>query len=261
MENQKVICDTMIWYHIANGKIDTAKLKNLDLYSTYINLFELRKTPNLLKDWKFVKKAVRALHDYHKGVFETHPIEFIIKKQFPEYACKDDSYKQTFKEFETLMEMDDNTEIPEEVIKKMQKSIDEFAQIAQRDADNINSKLPELRKKIKETVGKKVHREIESYPLIYEVVNVYVQKQTNGEVALDIEKYPWNEIELFVKTWDNYFKELEVSGNRKFQPNDWQDIFAMVYVKPGYKFASGENKWIDLIRADKTTKDYLIVLS
>lgn len=260
MEKQKVICDTMIWYHIANGKIDKAKLVGLELYSTYINLFELRKTPNFLKNWRMVKQAVRALHDNQKAIFVIHPIEYIIKKQFPDYVCKDNSYNQIIKEFEALLAMDDDSEIDEETIKKMRATIDDFVAVAQKDADNINALLPELRNKIKKNVGKKAHRKIASYPLIYEVVNVYVKKFTKEEISLDIENYPWEELELFVKTWDNYFKELEVSGNRKFQPNDWQDIFSMVYVSPGWKYASGETKWIDLISNDKTTKDYLITL-
>lgn len=260
MEKQKVICDTMIWYHIANGKISKEAISDFELYATYINFFELRKSPNLLKDWRLAKYAVKALHDNTKMIITTHPIEYIIKKQFPDYKYQDDSYKQTLKEFEYLMDMDDSTSFNVEVVDKMQTVIEEFLQMAQRDADNINNRLPELRKKIKESVGKKKQREIESYPLIYEVINVYVQNATKGEVSLDIDAYPWEDLKLLVKTWDNYFKELEVSGNRKFQPNDWQDIFSMVYVTPEFKFATGEKKWIDIISSDETTKDYLIIL-
>ncbi len=253
----KTICDTNIWYDIASGKITKEQLAKVELYATYVNLFELAKTQNLVKDWVTVKKAVQALHDNSSGIYETNPIEFIIKKQFPEYRCKDISYQQILNGFEHLLRRDEKEQIEKEVLDKMQKSIDEFADAAQKSADYLNTKLPEIRKKIKESIGKKEHRKIVSYPLIYEVINVFVQRQTEGTLSLNIEKYPWNEIDLLVRVWDNYFKELEVSGNQKFQPNDWQDIFAMVYVSPDDKYFTSETKWIRLMESDPHTKNYI----
>ncbi len=257
----KIICDTNIWYDIASGKASKAGLSKVELYSTYVNLFELAKTQNLVKDWPIVKKAVKALHDNSKGIYEMNPIEFIIKKQFPEYDCQDMTYKQILKGFEELMDRDENVPIEKEVLEKMQNSIDEFALASQKAADSLNAKLPEIREKIKSTIGKKEHRKIISFPLLYEVINVFVGQHTNGAVTLDISSYPWQEVDLFVRTWDNYFKELEVSGNQKFQPNDWQDIFAMVYVTPDYKYTTSEEKWIRLIESDPKTKGYLLKLT
>lgn len=256
----KVICDTNIWYDIATGKIKKEQLAGMELYSSYVNLFELAKTPNLVIDWKLVKAAVRALHDNSKGIYETNPIEFIIQKQYPDYKAKDNSYKQILIGFEDLMDRPDTEEITQEVKEKMQKSVDEFAEAAQKSADNVNAKLPVIREKIKETIGKKEHRKIVSYPLIYDVINVFVGQQSQGEISLDIENYPWGEIELLVKTWDGYFKDLEVSGNQKFQPNDWQDIFVMSYVNPEYKFLTSEGKWKRLIEGNADTKKYLAAI-
>lgn len=257
----KIICDTNIWYDIASGKTNKEELSKVELYSTYVNLFELAKTQNLVKDWPTVKRVVKALHDNSKGIYEMNPIEFIIRKQYPGYECQDLTYKQILKGFEELMDRDDNIPIEKEVLEKMQNSVDEFALAAQKAADNLNAKLPEIRQKIKSTIGKKEHRKIVSFPLLYEVINVFVQQHTKGAVTLDIGSYPWHEVDLFVRTWDNYFKELEVSGNQKFQPNDWQDIFAMVYVTPAYKYTTSEEKWIRLIESDIKTKDYLMKLT
>lgn len=259
MPDKIVVTDTMIWYGIENGKYPS-QIEGVRIHATYVNLFELSLSPNLLKDLEWMSKVVRALHDAHPMIIETNPIEFIIKKQFPDYPVKDKKYIEMLKGFEKLMSIDFSKAKPEdfeEASNQFKKSIDDWRNILQDLADKVNEMLPLVRHNIKSSTGKKAHRKVFSLPLFAELLNFYVRSFTEGEVELDIETYPWEEVELFIRVWDNYFKELEVSSSQKFQANDWFDLFNMAYVSKDSLYWTEENKWVRLIESDENTKKFL----
>ncbi len=164
------------------------------------------------------------------------------------------------KGFEKLMDADFST-ISESEFNEIKKSfhltIESWKLELQKLADGINRLLPEIRENIKSSTGKKNHRAINSLPIFCDLINSFVREYTEGEIELNINTYPWNEIELFAMVWDNYFKELEVSPTRKFHANDWFDLFNLVYVSPGYKYWTDETKWVELIKNNQNTSVYL----
>ncbi len=255
-----IITDTNIWYGIEGGKIILDLPANYRLNATYINLFELSITPRLIDDMEYISRVVRTLHDAKPIIIEKNPIEYIIQKQYPDYQITDEKYKEMLVGFEKLMDVDFRNIDPDlykEATEKFKITIEEWRRILQKLADDVNQLLPELREKIKQSTGKKVHRAIHSLPLFPELLNLYVKSFTNDGVQLDIETYPWEEIELFVRVWDNFFKDLEVSPNQKFQPNDWFDLFNLVYVGKDSKYWTNEKKWLRLISSDSNTAQYL----
>ena len=58
--------------------------------------------------------------------------------------------------------------------------------------------------------------------------------------------FEFDNIELFWKSLDYYFKELELSG-MKMQPNDWYDFSQLAYVQPGDMFWTEEKRWKRII--------------
>lgn len=256
----KVICDTNIWYDIAEGRIKKNSFSKYRLHPTYVNLVELARTPNLLHDLSLVQRTVKSLYENNGGIYETNPIEFIIKKQYPHYRCKDMKYKSILKFFEKLMQ-NVNSEVENSLRNHMRKSIKQYKDDLQKTADSVNDLLPGIRENIKKTTEKKVHRNKKSLPIFFDIINFFVEEYTKGTISLDIAKFPWDEIELFISVWDNYFKELEISPNQKFQSNDWFDLFGMVYVDKDSKYSTSETKWIRLISKDENIKSYLLLLN
>lgn len=205
-----------------------------------------------------ILKVVRVLHDNHPIIFETAPIEYIIKKQYPKYQLTDIKHREILIGFEKLMNINFDKVTREELDEagnEFKKTIESWRAILEKTANDINNLLPTLRENIKKTTGKTAHRKINSLPLFPELINLFVKSFTNGSIELEIETYPWDEIELFAVVWDNYFKDLEISSNQKFHGNDWFDLFNLVYVSPGSKYWTDEKKWIKLISDDKKTAD------
>lgn len=252
-----IVCDTMIWYDIANKYISESEMSCLKLNGTFINLFELSTTPNLLKKLPLVQNAVEALHKYHNGIFEINPFEYIILKQHKDYVCIDNRYKSILNSFETLMRADVSLSIEDENYLKMKISIDSQKANLQNATDSINEFLPSIRENIKNTTGKAEHAEIDSIPIIKKLINQMAIQFSKGKIELNIDTYPWEEIELFLVVFDNFFKELELRGNGKIQPNDWSDFINMVYVGKGDKYSTNEKKWKRIISDDKRIAHYL----
>lgn len=256
----KVICDTNFWYRVAHGEVKQEDLQKVKLYATQVNLVELSRTPNLLTNLPLVQRAVCALHDAKPTIFEVNPIEYIIQQQYPDYKITDRQYETILRDFEKLMRIDASEELPQDALVDMKKSIEGWKDGLQKCADDVNNILPEIRANIKQTTGKKFHRVKKSLPIFFDVINLFVREYSKGKVELNNDTYPWDKILFFITVWDNYFKELEVSGNRRFDLNDWHDLFNMVYVSKGFKYCTADNNWINIIKSDKTTIDYLYLM-
>ncbi len=59
-------------------------------------------------------------------------------------------------------------------------------------------------------------------------------------------------------TIEYYYKKLEIDTKRKYDKNDLLDLFNLVYVQPGYKYLTSENKWNNLSKENRQIDDYLI---
>lgn len=252
-----IICDTNIWYDIANNYVTENEMSHLNLHGTFINLFELSTSPNLLNKLPLVQSAVECLHKYHKGIYEINPFEYIILKQHKDYICIDHRYKSILNSFETLMKVDVSSKIDDKYFLDMKIAIEEYKTRIKNATESINEFLPEIRANIKNTTRKEEHIKIDSTSIIKRLINQMIKQFSEGKIELKIETYPWEEVELFLLVFDNFFKELEVIGNSRIQPNDWSDIINMVYVRQGDKYSTNEKTWKRIISADKRIAHYL----
>jgi hypothetical protein len=252
-----IICDTNIWYDIANNYVTEIEMSNLNLHGTFINLFELSTTPNLLNKLPLVQRAVECLHKYHKGIYEIHPFEYLILKQHKNYICIDNRYKSILNSFETLMKADVSSTIDDKYFLNMKIAIEDYKTRIKNITDSINDFLPEIRENIKNSTGKEEHIKLESTSIIKRLISQMIKQFSEGKIELQIDTYPWEEVELFLLVFDNFFKELEVIGNSKIQPNDWSDIINMVYVSKGDKYSTNEKTWKRIILSDKRIAHYL----
>ena len=81
----KIICDTNIWYHIAQNQISLNNLNDFDLIATYINIYELTTSPNILSNIELVRKATIAAFDNHKFLFSDNSWVFLLKLDNPNF--------------------------------------------------------------------------------------------------------------------------------------------------------------------------------
>lgn len=257
----RIICDTNVWYDIASGKIPITKLDEVTLYATYVNLFELSKSKNLLKNWRLVKYAVKAIKMHAKGVIEIHPFDYMILQHDRTYKSKNDDHLEILSGFEALLKMDDCTQLDNDTLTNMSSSIQQFLTNAKAAADVINTELPKLRAAIKADGGKRKYRKLSAYAATQAVLSLFIQKYSKEQYKIIDLDYPWRNVEFMLKVWDRYFKELELSGNQKFRPNDWWDIMSMAYVKGDYFYSTDEDTWVKIIEAHKDTSPKLFKLT
>ncbi|MEQ8906740.1 hypothetical protein [Ekhidna sp.] len=155
---QRVICDTNVWYWIAMGKFIPSK--NVVLVPTHFSLYELATTEQAVTYPLLVQNAIKAVYEYGTDIIPVGPFEFVLSNQSSSFSDWDISMmKKMLKTFEEMMSIDFSQidQIPEaldakvrEESKKCRKGRTEFVAYA-------NSLLPQIRKNINKTIGKKRH--------------------------------------------------------------------------------------------------------
>ena len=256
---KSVICDTNIWYSVANKKINESRLKDLHLYGTAVNILEISSTPNLIKNIELIVRVVKSMNQHHYLIIKTNPMEHLIVLFNKDYVPDGNVEERLLNGFSTLMNID-TKKIPIENIKKAKKQINKILATQHKVADQINNRLPNIREEIKRKGGKKRHRKIDFTDtwkkFISELVSIYSKEHCDKEYILDIKDKTWENLEFFIYTWESYFKILEIE-NRKFDKNDWADLFNLVYVQPGFKYWTLEKKWNRIFKENEKLSKYL----
>ena len=74
----QIICDTNIWYDLGDGSLTFNDNNEHDLIATYINIFEVTNSNNIIDDYKKVRNAVIAIKDYANGFIFESPITHLF---------------------------------------------------------------------------------------------------------------------------------------------------------------------------------------
>lgn len=257
---QQVICDTNIWYNIANGLISDKQLEGVQLYATSVNIFEISSTPNLVNNIELVARVAKAMHKYSHKVIIWNPMEFLISLFYGDYEPNSETEKRLLEEgFNKLMDIDIKT-IPEQNVIDTRNQIDEIVKLDIETANNINNNLIKVRQEIKNQVGKERHRKkdftVKWKKFISNLVLDYSKKHCDKVYELDIDSDIWDQLEFFLTTWESYFKNNLEIGNWKFDKNDWEDLFNLIYVSPGHKYWTLERKWNSIFESNDKLRKY-----
>ncbi len=258
---KKIICDTNIWYNFANGKIKKESLENPYLIATYINLVELAQTPNMTKNLVLYINTLKAIKENHSAVIKSNPYEHIVKLFFPDFIPDYSLANKITSGIEVYINNIEPETIPKNVIEKVNKEIREIKDFKNSLSDPINNGLQEIRKSIKANGGKKERKKkntIKSWKqFISDTVYYYSKENLDKEYSIDLNDRSWDLLELLLLTFEDYFLELELSGNRKFDSNDWGDLLNLAYVQPNKLYWTYENKWNNLFMKNKFLKKYI----
>jgi hypothetical protein len=253
-----IICDTNIWYDISNNRIDFNKLQSLQLIGTSVNIIEFSTSPNLINNIELVINAIRAFTNYHHQIIITNPFEYLIALFNEDYIPSTKAEETLLQGFNILLNMD-VAKIPNENIIEAKKRVNRILSIQQNIIDKINIGLPPIREKIKKLEGKKKHHKIDFSTIwkqfISELISDYSKKSNEKEYKIEIHDTKWGFLELFIHTWESYFKILEIE-KRRFDKNDWADLFNLVYVQPGYKYWTSEKKWNKIFEGNNRLNKY-----
>lgn len=243
---QTIICDTNIWYDIANGRKNIEQLIDIKLIGTSVNITEISSTPNLISNIDLVARTINSMRTHVHEIVISNPMEYMISIFHSDFNPNTNTEMRLLEGFKTLMNIDINS-IPEQNIIDAEIQIKEILNTQNELADRINGGLLKIKQDIKRNIGKEKHRKLDFTEIwknyFSEFVLEYSKQHCAKEYELNINDKSWDQLELFLYTWESYFKNNLEIGNWKFDKNDWGDLFNLVYVYPGAKYWTSERKW------------------
>ena len=256
---QQVICDTNIWYDIANENISEKQFENVQLFGTSVNITEISSTPNLINNIDLVVRTIKAMKKYAYRIIIENPLEYLISSFFYEFNPDSKTERRLLKGFDILTSIDVN-EISKETISNTKKQIDQIRETQIKEVKKMNSDLIIIRKTIKENEGKHKHRSnnyISTWKEYFsKLILEYSKLYCDEEYIINTNDQIWEQFEFFLYTWEHYFKNNLEIGNWKFDKNDWGDLFNLVYVGKGFKYWTIERKWNNIFDSTDRLKKY-----
>jgi len=155
----------------------------------------------------------------------------------------------------------DPESIPNHAIIKTKSDIEKLIQMQKSISDPINEGLNSIRKNVKKGGGKKYRKKINTIyswkKFISETVLIYSRQFLGKEYKIDLSDPSWSQLDFLLLTFEEYFLSLEISGNRKFDKNDWGDLLNLAYVQPEKKYWTFEKKWNNIFKENETLSKYI----
>mgnify|MGYP000098690012 CR=1 FL=1 len=243
----KIIADTNIWYYLGQNSELFENVRNQRISPTFVNIYELSKSDNILNNEELSRKAIQKLFAFKSNVIYEPPFIYVAQLH-------------NDLEFDTLKEIGVWLTFTEKFAKGHTiepSKRDDFKKEIDRIRDNLNSGanfFNEEAEKIRERLkNKKEHKQKDTHQLTGGFINFIIETTTDKQYNL--ESFDLNNIELLVRTLDHFFKTLETS-KMKIKDNDWFDFSILSYVQPGDKYWTNDSKWIRLIK-DAGCGEYL----
>lgn len=255
----EIICDTNVWFGFNQDKpteVDSTEV----LTPTILTLNELATSNVIVHDPKMFQKTIKAIYDHGGPIIQYDPIDYVLNRLDPDYPLQDRGIKELLNRFSKLLSVEiDYSKIDDEVLKN---DILEKCKIGRESsnafAEYANSHIEKIRKNINTGIGKKKHLEIDARDIIKEMVqsifNDHVKKLNYN---IDWENFDWNQIELFMRITETFFKKVETTKGMKIKPNDAVDWLNILYVNPQNKYLTFEGSWRRYIEMDEKIKHYL----
>lgn len=240
----EIICDTNVWYNISNGNISIKEIdEKVKLIGIFLSLREFSKSPNLSRNTAMVRNAIIAMMKYSSNINFYPPFIYLKKLDEPDFIY--DPFQKNLQTLKAVELINQGWEPDDDKIVIYEKFLQEQYNKFKKASDKFNELVTTLIKpNIKE---KKMHRRIviNNPNRLNGVVNNYVKWATNTDgLSKD---FNWKSIELFINVVREFLLTIDLS-TMKIAPNDWFDMFNLLYVQPGYKYWTFESRWINLIK-------------
>ncbi len=264
---QKVICDTNIWYNIAEGIIDPNDHLDVDLIATGVNVLEFASTENFQKDIELVKRAVMAMEKHHAGILEYEPWSYLLSYHV-DVAYDPKPVRQMFldnlAQFQGLVDgqFDDLFQDEQNVTSLIAK-IQLWNQPTIDLIHDMNAGLVSMRAKGEAEHGSRAayKRHLRGNKYTFVDIMLMVRDILAAHAHVDPKDLnhliDWNNMELLIHVWDAHFKEVALQSQGVFHTNDFFDVTNMAYVGREDLYWTAEKSWIRLIEDNPETASYL----
>lgn len=253
--NIRLICDTSVWYKLADNPEWRQKLNNYILVSTNNSFFEITTASNLSRQTKS-SITLKAFDLMCKcSVFiPANPWEFLIEENKLQNKWINDAFNSI--RTLTLKENLSDINFDIEPIKSWVNDRKETTTLA---ANSFNELICKIKSGNELNPGK---REIDKLITEYQnIAKAFIEEQVQSFYNTEMVKIVrWENHQYFLKMFTNYIILL-VKSEQKQKPNDIGDLYNMVYVKTNDKYLTADKKtWLDLSKRDPITSDQFIYL-
>jgi len=237
----EIIADTNIWYNIGSGQIVPAVIcEGKKLIATFNSIDEFSRTTNLIERPDDTRNAIQSMFKLSNkhAIFEP-PLFYLRKLADINYAYDIALNHGSILTFTEKIAKGHGIELSKgeeyrTFCESRKGNLQSVADIFNTEAKRLNANIKDLKK----------HRKEDSIPLNRHLISLFVEKQTGEGLP---ENFDWSQIELFENTLKVFFNALETRA-MVMKPNDWYDLFIMVYVSPERKYWTRDRKWLVLIR-------------
>ncbi len=235
----RVVCDTGIWYVRLSKEIEAT---NLTL--TQISAHELATTKNLNGKKKYEERARLAIQQMmrkSKTQLFLDPFNFMIGKGDPEEPIQ---VRERIPDLLMFLQLFANGRIIDpaqadnwEVFRMESESG------VKRWADTLNKMLESIRPNVGDPSKRK--KDTDKNPHIFRML---IASMVSGEIRrpVTVDDIDWKRFELFETVGRNFITDLETT-NKTVEPNDFYDLWMLVYVGPGDLYWVHEKYWKELI--------------
>lgn len=234
----KIIADLHYYYYLGKDKDLFNKVADQPITPTLYNVLELSTTQNTHKIEDNVRDAHRTLIHFSGNMIVEPPFLYIAK-----HFCEIDFDVE--KEYGSIFDFSSAIANGEKIDPDKIANFNAWAKDMRSNAvfiaGKINEELEVIRPNIK---NKNEHRKKDTTQITLKLISSLVETASKGKC--DLYDKDASQFELLIKTWDYFFKELELS-KRKMKPNDVVDLLMLAYVNPGDKFWTNEDFWIEMI--------------
>ncbi|SKC47143.1 hypothetical protein [Ohtaekwangia koreensis] len=253
-----VICDTNIWYYLGDGTIDPNSLKDYSLIATFYNFEELITTPNNLTNFQQVRRAAKAIVNYSSKQYLENAFLYLANQITPNYEDTKYGYNlgiRNWAEIRRMAALDDSFQLTPELKAEYEKNAinrgKQGQQVAQIENDFVTN-VKAHSKKVWKTNSSKYFKE--RFKGILLELNDYLKMFSDGRIEMQGKHI--KQVELFLTAFLQFSKNTEVA-KWVVKPNDAYDLYNLIYVKPGSKYFTRENRWKNLI-AEAGLDHYLL---
>jgi hypothetical protein len=258
-EKPLVICDTNVWYKIADNVF--TKPDDVLLIPTSFSLEELATSKLMVHNTKYYQNVIKTIYENCGPIIPNNPFDFVLNNFDSEYKLNDKKTEMLLNGFSELLSRKvEDVEIDEELKNKILKDCEDSRRPTFEFAHFGNEEIFKIRKNINKGIGIKEHLKEDSTAIneqmFIEILNTYSKAK---EYNIKWNNFNWNQIELFMIVTEIYFNKLETTKDMKISPNDLVDWLNLLYVRPQDKYLTFEDKWRNFIINDERIKHYLYV--
>ncbi len=251
-----VVCDTNVWYRLADGRLKWWNVINKNLILTQVVIEELHSTEVIYKKPDLFLSVVRAIRIHASHVFLLDPLAYVYFRNKGADNVFHEKLMDNYRALINLRRSDKWRWENADSLERLSDKIKLWNQPTTNLCNDVNTNtLPQLKARSK-ALGKKTidkeNLEVITAKFIYDSIK---ERFSDGvEIGRNVNL---NNLELFLVVFEDFLKYLSKVPTSKIQDNDLNDLMNMLYVTSGMKYWTFDERWSEFISNNAKTTKYL----